>query len=77
MLPGLFTQPRLRYFSFLLLAGAIAVVAYWCFPSLRLMTHAGKSVRFQERNGSMLHRLRPGVVRCRQSGRIDILHALL
>ena len=77
MLPGPFTQPRIRYFSFLLLlAGAIAVLAYWCFPSLRLMTHAGKISEIPRAQWVDAHRYDQEWFDAARVGRIDILHAL-
>jgi uncharacterized protein len=76
MLPGLFTQPRIRYFSFLLLASAIAVGAYWCFPSLRLMMHAGKLREIPRAQWVNAHRYDQEWFDAARVGRIDILRAL-
>ena len=77
MLPGSFIQPRIRYcFVLLLLAGAIAVLAYWCFPSLRLMMHAGKIREIPRAQWVDAHRYDPEWFDAARVGRIDILHAL-
>jgi uncharacterized protein len=77
MLPGLYTQRRIRYFSFLLLlAGTIGVLAYWCFPSLRLMMRAGKISGIPRAQWVDAHRYDPEWFDAARAGRIDILHAL-
>jgi ankyrin repeat protein len=77
MLPSLFTQRRIRYFSFLLLlAGTICVVAYWCFPSLRLMMRAGEISEIPRAQWVDAHRYDQEWFDAARVGRIDILRAL-
>jgi len=77
MLPGLFTQPRIRYFSLLLLlAGTLGVAAYWCFPSLRLTMRAGKISEIPRAQWVDAHRYDQEWFDAARVGRIDILRAL-
>jgi ankyrin repeat protein len=77
MLPGLFTQRRIRYCcSLLLLAGAIGVLAYWCFPSLRLMMRAGAISEIPRAQWVDAHRYDQEWFDAARAGRIDILRAL-
>jgi uncharacterized protein len=76
MLPGLLTRARIRYFSFLLLAGAVGVTAYWCLPSLRLMMHAGKISEIPRAQWVDAHRYDQEWFDAARVGRIDILQAL-
>jgi ankyrin repeat protein len=77
MVPGLFTQRRIRYFCFpLLLAGAIGVLAYWCFPSLRLMARAGKISEIPRAQWVDAHRYDQEWFDAARVGRMDILRAL-
>jgi len=77
MLPSLFTQRRIRYFSFLLLlAGTLGVAAYWCFPSLRLMMRAGEISEIPHVQRVDPHRYDQEWFDAARLGRIDILQAL-
>jgi uncharacterized protein len=77
MLAGLFTQPRIRYFTLvLLLAGALGVAAYWCLPSLRLMMRAGKISEIPRARWVDAHRYDQEWFDAARVGRMDILQAL-
>jgi uncharacterized protein len=77
MLPGLFTQRRIRYFYLpLLLVGAIGVLAYWCFPSLRLMMRAGAISEIPRAQWVDAHRYDQEWFDAARVGRRDILRAL-
>jgi ankyrin repeat protein len=76
MLPGLFKQRRIRYFYFLLLAGTFGVLAYWCFPSLRLMLRAEKISAIPRAQWVDAHRYDQEWFDAARVGRLDILRSL-
>ncbi len=73
----LLTQPRIRYGSFfLLLAVTLGVLAYWCFPSLRLAVRGGEISEIPRVQWVDAHRYDPEWFDAARVGRIDILRAL-
>ena len=76
MSTGLFPQPRSRLFYLLPLAAAIGVLAYWCFPSLRLMVHAERINEIPRAQWVDAHRYDQEWFDAARVGRIDILRAL-
>jgi uncharacterized protein len=77
VLPGLFAQRRIRYCCFLLLlAGAIGVLAYWCFPSLRLMIRVSSISEIPRAQWVDAHRYDQEWFDAARVGRMDILRAL-
>jgi uncharacterized protein len=77
MPPGLITQRRIRHLSiFLLLAVAVGVLAYWCFPALRLKLRAGEINEIPRAQWVDAHRYDQEWFDAARVGRIDILSAL-
>ena len=77
MLLCLFTPRRIHNCCFLLLAaGAIGVLTYWCFPSLRLMMRAGAISEISRAQWVDAHRYDQEWFDAARAGRIDILRAL-
>lgn len=76
MSSNLLTQRPRRYFYVLLLAGAIGVLAYYCFPSLRLMLRAEEISEIPRARWVDAHRYDQEWFDAARVGRIDILRAL-
>jgi uncharacterized protein len=76
MVPGLFTRRRIRHFYFALLLAAIGALAYWCFPSLRLMMRAGEISEIPRTQWVDAHRYDREWFDAARVGRVDILRAL-
>jgi ankyrin repeat protein len=73
----LFTQRRIRHLSFfVLLAVTLGGLAYWCFPSLRLMVRAGRISEIPRAQWVDAHRYDQEWFDAARAGRIDILRAL-
>ena len=74
---GLISQRRIRHLSFfLLLAVAVGVLAYWCFPALRLKLRAAEIDEIPRAQWVDAHRYDQEWFDAARVGRVDILRAL-
>ena len=76
MHPRLYQHRRILYVVLPLLVGLIGLGAYLCFPSLRLMAHAGQIRAIQPAQWVDAHRYDPEWFDAARAGRVDILRAL-